>query len=382
MTNDIETNIQGTNDFFQTIPLASCIVDTHKGIYLANQALASIFGYDSIQNANQSLQDKKFLSEHFTARDLYDLQKELTDQGYIQSKPICARTLDGKEIDLKITARATWPQSLSTPEQLTAYFVQTVDDDHSELFEIKAQAEARLAKQAKDEFLSNISHELMTPLNIVLGMLSLVLEDESIGPKLSEDLTLAKDAADGLFVILNDLITLSFLAARKITPDITPFSPTSMLVSMRHQFAAQARAKGVTITTETNSLENDLLEGGYNFITQALVKVICNAIKVSKTGGQVDIETRLSGNEDDIRLQCIVSDSGPGLADNFIRDQELFCQGDGSTNRKQGGLGLGLHLAVNLAKYLGGKLTLTNRPEGGAKISLEVPVKKIILEDY
>lgn len=381
------TNISealATSEFFHTINLPCCIVNRDKGIYLANQALAKIFGYDSIQDINQSLLGGYFFSEHFTANTLDHLQKILATDGQLQSWPICAQTLDDRELDLKITAQASWSDSRSTPQQLMAFFVQSGADDSTELFKIKAlaQAEAHLAQQAKDEFLANISHELRTPLNIILGMLSLAMEDESIDPRLCADLALAHNAADGLFNILNDLITLSFLAARRLTPDIIPFCLSSMLVSMQHRFATQAQAKEVTITIQADSPENIFLEGGYNFIVQALEKIISNAIKVSETRGQVDLEAKILENADGgVWLQCSVSDSGPGLDDNIIQEQTLFCQGDGSINRKHGGLGLGLNLATNLAKSLGGKLILSNRPEGGAKILLEVPAKIIILED-
>ncbi|MDL2226893.1 HAMP domain-containing histidine kinase [Deltaproteobacteria bacterium OttesenSCG-928-M10] len=260
---------------------------------------------------------------------------------------------------------------------MEAIFLSPGNVRDAEAFLQKAKKEAELTTRAKNEFLSNISHELRTPLNIIIGMLDLALEDESAGEDLRLNLSLAKDAADGLFIVLNDLIVLSNLEARRLVSDVAQFSPQLLLQALVRQFAAKAGEKRIRLETESDQNGESIFEGGYNLIVMALEKLVDNAIKFSCASGRVLIRATVAEKDDGPWLYCAVLDDGPGLDESFIkaREQDLFRQGDGSMNRQHGGLGLGLRLAANLAATLGGRLTLANRPEGGADIGFFVPIK-------
>jgi len=240
----------------------------------------------------------------------------------------------------------------------------------------KARQEAEQAEKAKNEFLANMNHELRTPLNVVIGMLNLALEDETASEDLRGNLALAKEAADRLFIILNDLIELSSLEGGRLVIDVIHFSPQMLLRDILLQFEDQARARGINLRGEMDGRRAAVLEGGYNFIVLALEKLLQNAIKFAEGGrGEAVVRIVAEDKADGLWLACAVEDNGPGLPEDILASQELFRQGDGSMTRKHGGLGLGLRLAGKLAAALGGRLSLANRPGGGAEVSLRVPVK-------
>jgi len=254
--------------------------------------------------------------------------------------------------------------------------IDSEDDAEEEAWLQKARLEARLAEKAKNEFLANINHELRTPLNVVIGMLNLALEDETVSEDLRGNLALAKEAADRLFLILNDLIALSDLEAGRLASDFSPFSPQLLLRNLVCQFEDQARAKGVNLRGESDGRRETVLEGGYNFIVLALEKLLHNAVKFVEEGrGEAVVRVWAEKEADGPWLFCVVRDNGPGLPEDVLASQELFHQGDGSMTRRHGGLGLGLRLAGKLTTALGGRLSLANRPGGGAEVSLRIPVK-------
>jgi signal transduction histidine kinase len=239
----------------------------------------------------------------------------------------------------------------------------------------KVSQEAERAEKAKNEFLSNISHELRTPLNIIIGMLTLALEDEEISEEMRGNMALAKDGADRLFIILNDLIVLSNLEGGRLAPDIATFSPNLLLQSLTRKFEGLAKEKSVQLRQESDEHKDTVLEGGYNFIIMAMEKMLHNAVKFVDEGrGEAVIRATLEKKEDGPWLVCSIYDNGPGIHEDILASQELFHQGDGSMIRKHGGLGLGLRLTKNLVTSLGGRLHLANRPEGGAEFTFSIPV--------
>ncbi len=368
-------------DFLEGMPLPAFIVDRERNLYLANPALIATFGYDGRQAMEERLQSRDFLSVHFSPEVIRQFYEMLNDCGRLEGWLIRGRSLDGRELTLEITARARLSSPGGPADFMEAFFVAPGNVRDAEAFLQKAKKEAELAARAKTEFLSNISHELRTPLNIIIGMLGLALEDESADEDLRQNLGLAKEAADGLFTILNDLIILSNLEARRLDTEIAQFSSSLLLDSLVRQFAAKAESKVITLRAESDEHRDRVLDGGYNLIFMALEKLVDNAVKFTDPGGEVIIRATLVEKGDGPWLHCAVLDNGPGLDQSFLESPELFRQGDSSLNRKHGGLGLGLRLASNLVATLGGRLTPANRPEGGADLSFRVPVRFSAFDD-
>lgn len=362
-------------DFVKHLPLPAIIIDVDNQLYVTNQALVTTFGYKSIDEVRELFNSREFFRTHFKADTIAQLYELLADHGSVTGWPMRGHRLDGGELSLEINARGRLRSAQGPPDFIEALFIPPGYERDSEAFLQKAHKEAELASNAKNEFLSNISHELRTPLNIIIGVLSLAVEDESGSEELKHNLGLAKDAADGLFSIVNDLIMLSNLEARRLTSDLAQFSPNLLLQSLSQQFSAAAKNKNVILAAKTSEQGDVILDGGYNLIVMAMEKLIHNAIKFVPEKGEVVILSDVVVNQDGPWLRCMVLDNGPGLDECFINRQEKFRQGDGSMNRRHGGLGLGLSLASSLVGILGGRLILSNRDSGGAETGFVIPVK-------
>jgi signal transduction histidine kinase len=368
---------RGLAEFWRELPLPAYIVDSGQGLYVANQALADVFGYPGLDQAQAALA-ADFWPTHFSPEAVGGFLNLLSRQGRVDNWPLTGETLDGRPLSLEVTAWGSLRTAHGPQQAVKAVFMAPGEIRDAQALRGKALLAAGQAEKAKNEFLANINHELRTPLNIVIGMLNMALEDETVSGDLKGNLALAKDGADRLFGILNDLIVLSNLEGGRLVSDIMRFSPGMLLGNLARQLGSQAREKGVGLRQESDSHRDDILEGGYNFIVLALEKLLHNAIKFADEGrGEAVVRALVEKRADGPWLALTVQDNGPGLGEDILASQELFHQGDGSMIRKHGGLGLGLRLARNLATALGGRLGLANRPGGGAEFSFSVPVKML-----
>lgn len=361
--------------FIRSMPMPAFLGDEERNIYLANQAMADAFGYESVEALEESIKRPSFLASHFPPDVIAQLFEMLYKQGRVDGWLIRGQSVSGRDFTFEITAQAKLRGAQGPAYYFEAVFVTPGSTRDAEAFLCKARKEAELASNAKTEFLSNISHEFKTPLNIIIGMLGLAVDDSSLNEELKQNLMLAKEAADGLAVILDDLIILSNLEARRLTSDISPFSPGMLMKTLALQFEARAAEKNIELLVNEDENSSAIVEGGYNLILLALEKLVDNAIKFTDSGGRVVVSASVETREDGPWLLGRVADNGPGLPPNILDSDKLLVQGDGSKNRRFGGLGLGLSIVGNILSTLGGNLTHLAPQGGGTDLTFQLPVK-------
>lgn len=230
----------------------------------------------------------------------------------------------------------------------------------------QALDQARQAERARNAFLSNISHELRTPLNGVVAGLDLIASRRTTEAD-AEVIQMIRASAATLERRLADLMRMAQLDAADETPRLGVIDPVVVLDALVQRFGDEARAKNVNI--EVDVAETNPLFGDRDCLEEALARLVDNAVKFSDRG-----RIRLSARTlDDGRIRFSVEDEGVGF-DTALKDQlfEGFQKGDDSLTRRHGGLGLGLSIAREAARRLGGLIDAAPRPEGGACFWLDV----------
>lgn len=231
---------------------------------------------------------------------------------------------------------------------------------------------AEESNQAKSYFLANISHELRTPMNGILGMLELALS-EPLTPGLREYLQTAKDSADTLLALLNELLDLSRIESSKFTLELAPFSLRDMISQTARPLSIRAHQKGLELICDIPDNVPDTLIGDDLRLRQILTNLIGNAIKFTEKG---EVAVRLSQRNhrhSRIELEFSVEDTGPGIPKEAQdRIFEPFTQADHSTARRYGGTGLGLAIASSLVSLMGGKLEVDSTPGAGSRFHFSV----------
>jgi len=236
----------------------------------------------------------------------------------------------------------------------------------------KAMHGALAASQAKSEFLANISHELRTPMNGLLGMLDLVL-DSHVGGEQREQVEIAQRCAYSLLDLLNDILDLSKIEAGRMILEQVPFNLRSVAEDCARAQGAKAQQKGVELRFEyvgdiTNATGDPLR------LRQIVANLLSNAIKFTEKGWvsvRQSVSTRADGK---LSMVLDVSDTGAGIpAEKVPLIFEKFTQADSSISRKYGGTGLGLAITKRLVELQGGQIRVESRVGRGSTFTVEIP---------
>jgi signal transduction histidine kinase/ActR/RegA family two-component response regulator len=256
-----------------------------------------------------------------------------------------------------------------------------------ELEDAWMQAEAALdqaeaARRSQSEFLASISHEIRTPMNGVIGMLEM-LGTVGLPPEAARYTEVARDSANSMVSLLNDLLDLSKAEAGAIELEQIPFELTRVLDGVRMLFQPAAQDKGVRLLVDRSEDWPDVLVGDPQRLRQVLSNLVSNAVKFTDEGAVIiRAEGEVRGRQLDLWIQ--VEDSGIGIsAEAAERVFEKFSQASSNTSRKYGGTGLGLAICKQLTELMGGTITLTSEPGRGSTfaVHLTLPVANAPLEE-
>jgi len=243
-----------------------------------------------------------------------------------------------------------------------------------------ARDAAEAASRAKSEFMANISHEVRTPLNGIIGMTELVLASP-MGDEPRQYLNLVRSSADSLLHIINDILDFSKVEAGHLEFDSAPFDLADRLTATLEPLGVTARSKGLSFDVHVASTLPSVLVGDAGRFGQVLVNLVGNAVKFTSDGGvRVDVEHAPSRPGDPpkmVRVRASVRDTGIGIpADKHKLIFEAFTQADGSTSRRFGGTGLGLSIAAKIVRRMGGTLHVTSAPGEGSAFTLVTPFER------
>lgn len=236
-----------------------------------------------------------------------------------------------------------------------------------------AKQAAEESNRAKAEFLANISHELRTPMNGIVGM-SELLGMENLSPTQQEFLAHLREAADELLVLINNLIELSALEAGQLVLHPRSFAPADVLPALLAEAEKKARAKSLDFRHQADESLPLVLVGDIDRLRKVLGHLADNAVKFTERG-QIGIAVKLmKTTRDTAQVEFAVTDTGTGIpADKLPTIFEPFTQADGSVTRRYAGAGIGLPICRKLTELMGGTLTAESRPGVGSTFRLCLP---------
>jgi PAS domain S-box-containing protein len=246
--------------------------------------------------------------------------------------------------------------------------------DCRDITERKRMAEELIeAQKTKDLFLANISHEIRTPINGIVGMTTLLSQDTTPAEQHAY-LMAIRAAAENLKVIINDILDLASIESGKIQYERIDFDLRHLLQTLKDTFQVQTTEKGLTLQMDLAPEADKHFVGDPVRVNQILTNLVSNAVKFTHEGF-IAIRCKLekkSGHMHHLRFE--VEDSGIGIApDKLSNIFESFTQADASITRKYGGTGLGLTIARQLVTLQHGKISVRSEAGKGSLFTVILP---------
>jgi signal transduction histidine kinase/CheY-like chemotaxis protein/ligand-binding sensor domain-containing protein len=246
-------------------------------------------------------------------------------------------------------------------EERTAELAEKVELLHD------SEQRALAASRAKSAFLANMSHELRTPLNGVLGFAQLLARRKNRDAEDQEGLGVIMKSGEHLLGLINDVLSLSKIEAGRVSLEETPFDLPTLVHDLEDVFRLRAEEKKVRLIYELEAELPPVVIGDEGKLRQILINLVGNAVKFTQQG-VVTLRVRWSGGW----AHFEVEDTGPGIAAAELpRLFEPFVQTD-SGHRSSEGTGLGLALSRDLARLMGGDITVESTPGRGSCFRVEV----------
>lgn len=296
-------------------------------------------------------------------------------------------TKEGDLMDVEITMEKLGKVFNTVMYKSEADYINMVVIDVTEQKEIEAKLssaieDANAAYKTQAEFLANMSHEIRTPINGILGMIQLTLMAEDLQADYRDNLITAKNCADNLLRLINDILDISKLEAGKykIKEEICDIRASIEETVAAHVPAADGKNIALDLSFGNNMPK--LVRADGQRIQQVLNCMLSNAIKFTSDGGVRVKVAALDDSEDTIRLRIAVADTGIGISDaNMSKLFVRFSQVDGSDTRKYGGSGLGLVISKQITELMNGTISVQSKEGIGSTFIAEIPIKVVKAAD-
>lgn len=234
-----------------------------------------------------------------------------------------------------------------------------------------AREEAEQAFRARDEFVATLSHELRTPLNAVLGW-SMLLRDSADDPEeVRNGISVIERNARHQSQLISDLLDVSRIASGKLSLSMRAVDPAKVIDAAIDSTCHAVQAKGIQLVREVN-IGDAVVWADAERLQQVVWNLLTNAVKFTPRDGTVRVAVSLR----DDRIVLDVSDTGQGIEpDLLVHMFDRYRQADGSSTRRQGGLGIGLTIVKHLVELHGGTVQLKSPGRGrGTTCTVELPI--------
>ena len=258
----------------------------------------------------------------------------------------------------------------------------------SELEQINAALEealeaAKAANQAKSVFLSNMSHDIRTPMNAIVGMTSIALSHIDEKARVQDCLLKIKTASMHLMSLVNDVLDMSRIDSGRLALNEEEFSLADLFHDIAVIVRPQAEQKNQMLQIDIGQILEENLIGDSLRLRQIMVNIIGNAVKYTQEDGEIKVQIRQyiqkdaadEGKKDTLILEFVCADNGIGMSKEFLdRIFVPFERVNNSTISKIEGTGLGMAIVKSLVDRMNGQISVDSKEGAGSRFVIQIPV--------
>lgn len=239
---------------------------------------------------------------------------------------------------------------------------------------------AQIASKSKTMFLSNMSHDIRTPMNAILGFTVLLAKDAQNPDKVREYTKKINTSGRHLLSLINDVLDVSKIESGKVVLSMGEFTLNSMISSVDAIIRPMAKAKGQKFDVVVTGIRNECLIGDETRLNQVLINLLSNAVKYTQEGGMIWLRLiglhQRSRQYEHIRIE--VEDNGYGMTPEYLAVIfDAFTRAENSTTNKVQGTGLGMAITKNIIELMGGTIEVASEVDHGtiftAELELRIP---------
>ena len=244
-----------------------------------------------------------------------------------------------------------------------------------------ATQEAKAANRAKSEFLTNMSHDIRTPMNAILGITRLMENEQHLSDKMRDYIHKAHTSGQHMLALINDVLDMSKIEAGKIRIVKETVSLAEQVGQIDSIIRPRAAEKAQDFMIRTHDIAHEFLIGDSVRLGQILVNLLSNAVKYTPYGGTIrlDLAELPCAIPDHAAISIVVTDNGYGMTPEFLTHIfDPFTRGESSTTNKVQGTGLGMAITKNIVDLMGGRITVESEPGKGSRfeVTLSLPIDR------
>lgn len=234
---------------------------------------------------------------------------------------------------------------------------------------------AQIASNSKTMFLSNMSHDIRTPMNAVLGFTTLLAKDAENPDKVREYTKKIMASGQHLLSLINDILDVSKIESGKVVLNVEEFTLNDLVSSVDAIIRPMAEAREQKFLVEVTGIKHECLLGDETRVNQVLINLLSNAVKYTQTGGNIWLRIiglkQRSNQYERIRIE--VQDDGYGMTKEYLETIfDAFTRAENSTTNKVQGTGLGMAITKNIIELMGGTIDVFSEVDQGSLFRVEL----------
>lgn len=237
---------------------------------------------------------------------------------------------------------------------------------------------AQIANNSKTTFLSNMSHDIRTPMNAILGFATLLAKDVDDPEKVREYTKKIRASGQHLLSLINDVLDISKIESGKVVLTMGEFAMNDLISSIDTIIRPAAKAKKQSLEIAVTGIKHEYLVGDETRLNQILINLLSNAVKYTQEGGNIWFRiiglNQLSSQYERIRIE--VEDDGYGMTEEYLKTIfDPFSRAENSTTNKVQGTGLGMAITKNIVELMGGTIEVASIVDVGTIFTVDLELR-------